>query len=554
MDHLKNPRLNKGLAFTLEERQALGIHGLQPAAQRTQDEQVANCKAVLESYNQPINKYVYLTELKDRNEKLFFKLVSENIEEMLPIVYTPTVGLACLKFGIMYRRPHGLFVTIHDKGHIYDILQNWHEPDIHAVVFTDGERILGLGDLGAYGMGIPIGKLALYTALAGFKPHHCLPICLDVGTDNKQLLEDRHYVGLRHTRVRGEIYDEFIDEFMTAIVKRYGQDTLIQFEDFGTANAARLLKRYRNKYCTFNDDIQGTAAVSLAGVLASNRITKKKVSDHKILFYGAGTAAIGIADLLTEFMVREGISREEARQRIYMMDINGIISTGRNDLFGHQTYYAKDHSPEKDLLKIINEIKPSFLIGASTQGGAFTPPILKAMASYNDRPLIFALSNPTIKTECTPQDAYEHTEGRCIYCSGSPFPDVIYNNKVYKPGQGNNSYIFPGVALGVVLAQVHHIPDEYFIIAAEVISENVLEDELAMGSLFPGLNHIRDCSVKIATRIMDYAYKNNVATLYPEPKDKIKFIKSNLYNYNYIPSLTGRWSWPDESNEKKETC
>ncbi|XP_044756428.1 NADP-dependent malic enzyme [Coccinella septempunctata] len=545
IDHLRDPRLNKGLAFTLEERQALGIHGLQPARYKSQEEQVQLCKMSVENYQEPLNKYLYLSELHDRNEKLFFRLLSENIEQLLPIVYTPTVGLACQRFGLIYRRPHGLFITINDKGHVFDVLKNWPEPDVHAIVVTDGERILGLGDLGACGMGIPIGKLALYTALARIKPHHCLPICLDVGTDNEALMVDPTYVGLRQKRARGAEYDEFLDEFMSAVVKRYGQDTLIQFEDFGNANAFRLLEKYRNKYCTFNDDIQGTAAVALAGLLASNRKTGKKISEHKFLFFGAGGAALGIADLCVKAMEREGMSEAEARQRIWMIDVDGLVTKCRSQLLGHQKYYAKEHNPEKDFLKLVNEIQPSILIGASATGGAFTPDILRSMASFNKHPIVFALSNPTAKAECTAQQAYDHTEGRVVFCSGSPFPDVHYDGKIYHPGQGNNAYIFPGVALGVILAGVHHIIEDYFIIAAQTVADNVKEEDLAKGSLYPPLGSISEVSLQISTLIMADAYKNGKATFYPEPEDKRKFVESQLYSHFYEKSLPSTWKWPE---------
>ncbi|KAH0945443.1 hypothetical protein HN011_001118 [Eciton burchellii] len=547
--HLRDPRLNKGLAFTLKERLSLGIHGLQPPRFKTQEEQLALCKASVMKYTEDLNRYLYLVELQERNERLFFRLLSENIEQMMPIVYTPTVGLACQKFGVIYRRPRGLFITIYDKGHIYDVLNNWPEQAVRAICVTDGERILGLGDLGACGMGIPVGKLALYTALAGIKPHQCLPITIDVGTNNEQLRNDPHYIGLNKPRTDGDEYDELIDEFMTACVQKYGQNVLIQFEDFGNHNAFRFLDKYRNRFCTFNDDIQGTAAVAVAGILASERITKKKMGDNKFVFLGAGEAAIGIADLCVKAMEADGCTQQEARDNIWMMDIDGLLVKNRPEghLEGHKIWYAKEYKVMKNLLDVVREIKPSVLIGASAAAGAFTPDVLREMAKHNERPLIFALSNPTSKAECTAQQAYDYTDGRCVFSSGSPFGEVHFNGKTYKPGQGNNAYIFPGIALGVIATGVHHITEDLFLLSAQAVASNVKNEDLEKGSLYPPLNSIRDCSIDIAVKIAEYAYaKGGLASEYPEPLDKRQFIISKMYDANYDSPLPKLYEWPGD--------
>ncbi|CAF4900836.1 unnamed protein product [Pieris macdunnoughi] len=547
IDHLRDPRLNKGLAFTLEERQALGIHGLLAAKFKTQEEQLDICRISIDRYEDNLNKYLYLVELQDRNEKLFFRLLSENVEKYLPIVYTPTVGLACQRFGLIYRRPRGLFITINDKGHVFNILKNWPEPDVRAIVFTDGERILGLGDLGAYGMGIPVGKLSLYTALAGIKPHQCLPITLDVGTDNQDLLEDPLYIGLRQRRVRGKEYDEFIDEFMEACVQRYGQNTLLQFEDFALGNAGRLLAKYRNKYCTFNDDIQGTASVAVAGLMAAIRVTKRKLSENIYFFLGAGSAANGIANLTVAAMVAEGLTKEQAQDRVYMFDVDGLLSTRREGgVPEHAKAFGKNIAPEKSFEACIAKIKPSCLIGCSTVGGAFNENVLRQMAQNIERPVIFALSNPTSKAECTAQDAYNFTDGRCIFASGSPFPPVQYDGKEFHTGQGNNSYIFPGIALGVIATATHHIPETMFLTAARTLANYVSESDLALGRIYPSLSEVKEVSLAIAIEVAKMAYDEGLASVYPEPKDLSKHVSSMMYSFHYESSMPVVWDWKPE--------
>ncbi|XP_040196026.1 NADP-dependent malic enzyme, mitochondrial [Rana temporaria] len=547
-DITRNPHLNKGMAFTLEERLQLGIHGLLPPCFLSQDVQTLRVIKSYETKASDLDKYIILMTLQDRNEKLFYRVLTSDIERFMPIVYTPTVGLACQQYGLTFRRPRGLFITIHDKGHIASMLNSWPRDDIKAIVVTDGERILGLGDLGSYGMGIPVGKLALYTACGGVHPQQCLPVLLDVGTDNETLLNDPLYIGLKHKRVRGKAYDDLIDEFMQAVTNRYGMNCLIQFEDFANLNAFRLLNKYRNKYCTFNDDIQGTASVAVAGILAALRITNNRLSDHKFVFQGAGEAAMGIALLIIMAMEKEGTSREEALKKIWMVDSKGLIVKGRGNLNHEKEMFAQDHPPVRTLEEAVEILKPSAIIGVAAIKGAFTEKILKNMAAFNKRPIIFALSNPTSKAECTAEQCYHLTEGRGIFASGSPFSKVtLPNGQTFYPGQGNNAYVFPGVALGIIACGVRHITEDIFLTTAEAIAEEVTEENLAEGRLYPPLSTIREVSLKIAIRVVDYAYRNNMASWYPEPEDKEALVKSIIYSPDYDSFAIDNYRWPEEA-------
>jgi malate dehydrogenase (oxaloacetate-decarboxylating)(NADP+) len=527
---LRDPLLNKGTAFTERERDALGLRGLLPPHVLTQDEQAERILEHLRRLPDELEKYVALAALHDRNESLFFRVVCDNIDEMQPLIYTPTVGLACQRFGHIYQRPRGLFIGANDRGRIARILENWpHRAGI--IVVSDGERILGLGDLGANGMGIPIGKLSLYTACAGVHPALCLPVMLDVGTNNTALMGDPYYVGLRQRRLRGAPYDELVEEFITAAQEAF-PGVLIQFEDFANHNAFRLLNRYRDRICTFNDDIQGTAAVALAGILSALRVTGGRLVEQKLLFLGAGEAAIGIADLVVSAMVAQGLSASAARARCCMVDSRGLVVAGRADLSDEKRKYALDHAPVGDFLGAIQALRPTAIIGVAAVGGTFTPEVLREMARLNERPVIFALSNPTSKSECTAEEAYRATGGRALFACGSPFDPVTLDGRSYVPRQGNNSYIFPGVGLGAIASRARRVTDEMFMAAAHTLAHDVAESDLAQGSLYPALPRIREVSEHIATAVARVAYRNGLAAE-REPQDLAAHVRSQMYDPHY---------------------
>lgn len=529
----KQAALERGLAMNEEERKSLGLLGLLPAAIQDQELQAKAVINFLENCKDELGKYVYLRNLKDFNENLFYYTLMTNVEKCMPLVYTPTVGLACQKFSEIYMRPRGIFVTIRDIGRVKEILANWSEKDVRVIVVTDGERILGLGDLGANGMGISIGKLSLYTALAGIPPQNVLPVTIDVGTNNEANLKDPFYIGLRQHRVRGDKYDQLIDEFLHAVVDRWGRSCLVQFEDFANITAFSLLKRYRDDYCTFNDDIQGTASVCLSGLISAAKLIGKRLRDCSFLFYGAGEANLGAAHLLVMAMMEDGLGEIEAKRHIRLVDSKGLVVSSRTDLNEHKQSFAHEGPQIKDLEEIIQHTKPTSIIGASAQGGAFTESICKKMAQYNERPIIFALSNPTSKAECTASQAYEWTNGKCVFASGSPFDPVEHDGKTYITGQGNNAYIFPGVGLAAIAAHTHIIPEETFLVAARALSDQVTANDMSVGLVYPRLSRIRDVTLRVATRVLEYFYSERLATYRPEPSDKREFLKCIQYNPRY---------------------
>ena len=527
---LRDPLLNKGTAFTDRERDSLGLRGLLPANLLSMEQQAKRVLENLRLLPNDLEKYVALNALHDRNETLFFRVVCDNIDEIQPLIYTPTVGLACQRFGHIFQRPRGLFIGANDRGRISALLANWPYP-AKLIVVTDGERILGLGDLGANGMGIPVGKLSLYAACAGIHPTFCLPVMLDVGTNNETLLNDPYYVGLRQKRLSGPAYDDFVDEFITAARAAF-PGVLIQFEDFANHSAFHLLNAYRQKIPTFNDDIQGTAAVALAGLFSALRVTGGKLSDQKLLFLGAGEAATGIADLAVSAMVTEGAKEAEARLRVWLVDSKGLVVKNRAGLNEHKLRYAHEHPPAVDFLGAIKGLKPTTIIGVAAVGGTFTPEVLQAMMKLNKRPIIFALSNPTSKSECSAEDAYLHTEGRALFACGSPFDQVKLAGQTFVPRQGNNSYIFPGVGLGAILSGTRLVTDEMFMAAAHTLAQLVSDEDIKQGSLYPALPRIREVSAHIAAAVADVAYKRGLASG-KAPSDLLGYVKSQMFDPRY---------------------
>jgi malate dehydrogenase (oxaloacetate-decarboxylating)(NADP+) len=528
---LTTPLLNKGTAFTARERDALGLRGLLPPRVFTIEEQV---KRVLGNFNRKtdaLERYIFLTTLQNRNEVLFYRLLEQHLEQMMPYVYTPTVGQACLEYGAIFRRPRGLFISYEDRGNIERVLRNWPQRDARLLVVKDGERILGLGDLGALGMGIPVGKLSLYTACAGLHPYYTLPVTLDLGTDNQRLLDDPLYIGLGQKRVRGAEYDAFIDEFIQA-VKRVFPHALLQFEDFGNTNAFRLLDRYQAELPCFNDDIQGTASIALAGIIGALRLTGQRLTDQRLLFLGAGEAGTGIGELYVRAAVEAGMSEAAARARCWFWDSKGLVIRSRADLQHHKLAFAHDHEALPDFATAVERLRPTAIIGVSGIGRAFTPDILKKVGEVNERPIVFALSNPTSQAECTNEEALVHTGGRAVYASGSPFEPVEYGGRTHATGQGNNVYVFPGVGLGALVFGAKRVTDSMFLAAARTVAAEVTDEDLAVGRIYPSLARIREVSLKIAVAVGELAYAEGLAQV-PRPEDMAGYVRERMFEASY---------------------
>jgi malate dehydrogenase (oxaloacetate-decarboxylating)(NADP+) len=530
-DLLRNPRLNKGTAFTEAQRRAWGLEGLLPPAVTTLALQVARRHAEIAALQDDLQKYLVLSDLQTRNETLYYAVLMSDPATYMPIVYTPTVGEACQKFGHIFRAPRGMYLPVSSRGRLKQLLSNWPERDVRFIVVTDGERILGLGDLGAGGMGIPIGKLSLYTACAGVPPQYCLPIVLDVGTNNQVLLDDPLYQGLRQQRVRGEEYLVFVDEFVAAVEQLYPK-CCIQWEDFANFNAVPILTRYRDKICTFNDDIQGTAGVALAGIYGALCITGQKLSEQRFLFLGAGSAATGIAELISLAMAQEGMDLAAARRRNALFDINGLLVTSRTDLAGFQKPFAQEAAPVPTFVAAVEALKPTGIIGVSTVPKLFNHDVIGAMARINQRPIIFPYSNPTSRSECSAEEAYRWSDGRAVFASGSPFPPVEIAGRHFVPGQGNNVYIFPAMGMAVFATEAKRVTEEMFIVAARAVAEQVTEENLSTGLIYPPQSHILNASLHVAERIAAYIFDQGLARV-PRPDDVGALIRARAYRPVY---------------------
>ena len=541
---INSPRLNKGTAFSEQERDVFDLHGLLPPHIGTLDEQIARRMHALDRQPTPFSKYAFLRDLQDTNETLFYALVVRNVEQMLPLVYTPTVGEGCQRFSEIWRKPRGLFLSYPDQHRISQILNHSRYDDVKCIVVSDGERILGLGDQGAGGMGIPIGKMALYTALGGIHPENCLPILLDVGTNNEERLNDPIYIGWRNHRIRGQQYDDFVETFVSAVKTRWPH-VLLQWEDFAGANAARLLARYRGQLCTFNDDIQGTAAITTATLISAINVTGVALEQQKIVVFGFGSAGLGITNLLVQFIEDRGLSKDEARARFYAIDQYGLIAEDRQNVEPEQLPYArkqhevqswKQTNGEITLLDVVRNVKPTVLIGVSGQPGTFTEPVVREMARYASRPVIFPLSNPTSRSEATPQDLMNWTEGRALIGTGSPFAPAEYGGKKIPVAQTNNSYIFPGLALGIVASRARLVTDSMVKAAAKELIRHLPTQKDKQAPLLPPISQARPLGRFIGEAVGRQAMQDGLAQI--EGEDALlRELDANIWEPQYVPYI-----------------
>ena len=532
IDLLHDPSLNKSTAFTEAEKQSLGIVGLVPEVTESMDLQLNRVRMQLGQKTTDLDRYIYLINLLDHDETLFYRTIMADPAYFLPIVYDPTIGEACLKFGHIYRQTRGMYLSMTRRGKVKEILRNWPQKDVRFICVTDGGRILGLGDLGANGAGIPIGKLQLYTACAGVPPKYLMPMYLDAGTNNEQYLHDPLYLGMRKTRPpTAELYS-FVDEFMEAVPEVFPK-CCVHFEDWTGVDAVHLLERYRNKYCVYNDDVQGTAGIILAGMINATKLKGTKLKDEKYLFLGAGSAGIGLANLLCSALVAQGMPLKEAQSRVYMFDINGLLESTRTDLVDFQKPYAHPHAPTRHFVEAINSIRPTTIIGVSTIGGAFTQEVIEAMSRINARPVILAISNPTEKAECTPEQAYTWSNGKAIYAAGVQFPPVQYKGQTFLPGQANNFYIFPAVGMAIFATQASRVTDEMFIEAGQAVADQVPADLLKQGLLYPLQSNVLETEIQTAARVAKLVFDSGLARVEPPVGDMVSFIRRQVYKPEY---------------------
>lgn len=535
IDVLQDPSLNKSTAFTESEKQALGLVGLVPDVTETEELQLQRALLQLSQKPTDLERYIYLINLLDHNETLFYRTVMSDPARFLPIVYDPAIGEACLKFGHIYRQARGMYLSITRRGKVKEVLKNWPQKDVRFICVTDGGRILGLGDLGANGAGIPIGKLQLYTACAGVPPQYLLPMYLDAGTNNEQYLHDPLYLGMRKTRPSTEELYSFVDEFVEAVQEVFPK-CCVHFEDWTGSDAIHLLQRYRDKYCVYNDDVQGTAGIALAGMISAVKLKGTRLTDEKYLFLGPGSAAVGPADLICSAIAGQGMTLRQAQSNVYRFDVNGLLEDSRRDLFDFQRPYAHRHEPTRDFTAAIESIKPTTIIGVSTVGGLFTKKVIETMSRINERPVVLALSNPTDHAECSAEQAYAWSNGMAIYAAGVQFPPVHFNGQTFLPGQANNFYIFPAIGMAVFATQATRVTDEMFIEAAHAVADQVPTEMLKQGLLFPLQSNILGAEIQTAARVAELIFESGLARV-ERPADVVEFIRKHVYKPEYAPPI-----------------